>query len=68
VKLDPDRKLDVALVLRDLEHYRPRRKGWSWRRHVADQRIGPFVYRDSSQPLARSLPLPAAHSFGGADP
>ena len=68
MKLDPERKLDVALVLRDLERYRPRRKGWSWRRHVADQPLGPFVYRDSSLPLTRSLPLPAAHSFSDIDP
>jgi D-ornithine 4,5-aminomutase subunit beta len=68
VKLDPDAKLDVAEVLRDLEHYRPRRKGWSWRDLVADQRIGPFDYRETSEPLHRSIPLPAAHAFGSIDP
>ena len=31
MKLVPDEKLDLEEVLRDLEHYRPRRKGWAWR-------------------------------------
>jgi D-ornithine 4,5-aminomutase subunit beta len=68
VKLDPDEKLDVRELLRDLEHYRARRKGWSWRRPVADQRIGSFIYRDTSEALRRSLPLPSAHAFGSIDP
>jgi D-ornithine 4,5-aminomutase subunit beta len=68
MKLDPDKKLDVEEVLRDLANYRPRRKGWIWRRRVEDQVIGPFVYRDSSERLERSVPLPAAHTFGDIDP
>ena len=68
MKLSPEKKLDVREVLRDLEHYRPRRKGWSWREHVADQQIGPFVYRDTSEAPLRSLPLPSAHAFGDIDP
>jgi D-ornithine 4,5-aminomutase subunit beta len=68
MKLDPDRKLNIEEVLEGLEHYRPRRKGWTWRRPVADQTIGPFVYTNSSEPLSRSVPLPAAHSFGDIDP
>jgi D-ornithine 4,5-aminomutase subunit beta len=68
VKLDPDKKLDVAEVLRDLAGYRPRRKGWIWRRRVEDQAIGPFTYRNSAESLERSVPLPAARDFGGIDP
>ncbi len=68
MKLDPDKKLDVQEVLQDLEHYRPRRKGWSWRRKVEDQQIGPFTYKDSSKSLEQSVPLLAAHYFGGIDP
>jgi D-ornithine 4,5-aminomutase subunit beta len=68
VKLGPDRKLDIEEVLRDLADYRPRRKGWTWRRPVEDQQIGPFVYRDSAEGLERSVPLPAAHAFGDIDP
>jgi len=68
VKLDPHKKLDVEEVLRDLAGYRPRRKGWIWRHRIEDQEIGPFVYRDSSEGLKRSIPLPAAHAFGNIDP
>jgi len=68
VKLDPDRKIDIEEVLRELERYRPRRSGWSWRRPVAEQRIGPFVLHDTSQSLQNSVPLPSARHFGGIDP
>ena len=60
MKLEPTKKLDVEEVLRDLAAYRPRRRGWVWRRRVEDQAIGPFVYRDSAEGLERSVPLPAA--------
>ena len=68
MKLSPDRKLDIREILEDLDCYRPRRKGWTWRRLVEDQAIGPFVYKHTSEPLKRSVPLPAAHYFGGIDP
>jgi len=69
MKLNPDEKIDIEEVLKDLEHYRPRRKGWTWRVPVDDQAIGPFVYRNSSQNLRNSVPLPAAASyFGAIDP
>jgi len=68
VKLSPDEKLDVREVLRDLEHYRPRRKGWTWRRPVPHQPLGPFVLEESSELLAHSVPLPSAHAFGDIDP
>ena len=68
MKLSPDKKLDLREVLEDLEHYRPRRKGWRWRNRVADHVLGPFVYRDASRNLAHSVPLPAAHYFGAIDP
>jgi D-ornithine 4,5-aminomutase subunit beta len=68
MKLSPDRKLDIREVLADLEHYRPRRRGWAWRTRIADQRIGPFVYKDTAKNLDRSVPLPSAHAFGDIDP
>ena len=68
MKLSPDQKLDPREVLRDLEEYRPRRKGWTWRHKLAHQEVGPFVLEDTSEPLARSVPLPSAHSLGGIDP
>ncbi len=68
MKLSPEKKLDVAELLKDLEHYRPKRKGWQWRKQVDNQTIGPFIYKQSSENLKRSLPLPAAHYFGDIDP
>ena len=68
MKLSPHKKLDLREVLEDLEHYRPRRKGWRWRNRVADHVLGPFVYRDASRNLSQSVPLPAAHYFGAIDP
>ena len=68
MKLHADTKLDVVEVLRDLEHYRPRRKGWTWRSARAPHRAGPFTLEDVSENLAHSIPLPAAHAFDGIDP
>lgn len=68
MKLDPHSKLDITEVLQDLDRYRPRRKGWVWRKHVANQRIGPFTYRDGSEALQHSIPLPAAEYFHNIDP
>jgi D-ornithine 4,5-aminomutase subunit beta len=68
MKLLPDEPLDVREVLRDLEQYSPRRKGWTWRQRLPEHALGPFVYRDASEDLAHSVPLAAAHSFDDIDP
>ncbi|HEX9260503.1 MAG TPA: D-ornithine 4,5-aminomutase subunit OraE [Acidimicrobiales bacterium] len=68
MKLDPDLPIDIREVLDDLEHYRPRRSGWTWRQHIDSHRLGPFDYHDTSANLTRSVPLPAAHAFGDIDP
>jgi D-ornithine 4,5-aminomutase subunit beta len=68
MKLSANEKLDPCEVLRDLEHYRPKRKGWSWRRKLTNHRLGPFVYRNASEDLKKSIPLPAAQAFGDIDP
>ncbi|MEN8180577.1 MAG: D-ornithine 4,5-aminomutase subunit OraE [Pseudomonadota bacterium] len=68
MKLTPDKKLDIREVLKDLESYRPKRKGWTWRQPIADQRIGPFTYKESTAALENSVPLPAAAAFGNIDP
>ncbi|MBQ7568156.1 cobalamin-dependent protein [bacterium] len=67
-QLDPQQKIDVAAVLEDLEHYRPRRRGWTWREPQADLHMGPFVYHDCTKPLKSSVPLPPAHYFEDIDP
>ena len=49
---DPNTKLDIKEILTDLEHYHPRRKGWTWR-NVPEEGVdmGDFHYRDMSTPL-----------------
>ncbi len=66
--LDPEAKIDLDEILADLERYRPRRRGWTWRTPVEDQVLGPFSYRETSRSLRRSVPLPAAKYFGDIDP
>ena len=68
MKLTPDEKLDIEEILKDLEHYRPKRSGWTWRQRETAETYGPFIYTDASQPLKQSVPLPAAHDFGDIDP
>ncbi len=67
-KLDPEKKIDVAEILKDLDKYRPRRRGWTWRKPVPGLEMGPFKYRDCTEPLKASVPLPPAHYFGDIDP
>lgn len=66
--MNPNEKIDIREILKDLEHYRPRRMGWTWRTKVPDQKIGPFTYKETSKPLEKSIPLPAAKYFGEIDP
>lgn len=66
--LKPNEKLDVTALLEDIEHYRPRRRGWHWRERVPNQHLYEFTYRETSKPLEHSIPLPAAHYFDNIDP
>jgi D-ornithine 4,5-aminomutase subunit beta len=68
MKLSPEEKIDIRAVLDGLDRYRPRRKGWHWRRKIENHTIGPFVLKDTSDNLDRSVPLPASHDFGDIDP
>lgn len=67
-KLTPDKPIDVEEILKDLKDYRPRRRGWRWRKPVSNLHMGPFVYRDCTEPLKSSVPLPPAHYFDNIDP
>ena len=67
-KLDPNKNIDVSEILKDLENYRPRRRGWTWREPAPGLKMGPFVYQDCSKPLKDSVPLPPAHYFDDIDP
>lgn len=67
--LKPNEKLDIENILKDLDKYRPRRRGWTWRKGVGEKRqMGKFEYYDTSEPLNNSQPLPAAKYFNNIDP
>ena len=67
--LKPDEKIDVLKILKDLDEYKPRRKGWTWRKKLSKgTKIGEFIYDQVSEDLKNSQPLPAAHYFGNIDP
>ena len=67
--LRPEAKIDIEAILEDLEHYRPRRRGWVWRRPAEDDhRLGPFTYREAAEDLKAGVPLPGGHHFGDIDP
>jgi len=67
--LKPNEKLDIEYILKDLDKYRPRRRGWVWRDEVnTNHQLGKFEYYDMSKSLEKSQPLPAAKSFGNIDP
>ncbi|MFW6119312.1 MAG: D-ornithine 4,5-aminomutase subunit OraE [Petrotogales bacterium] len=69
MKLPENKKLKIDEILKDLEHYRPRRKGWNWRKPLPKgTKMGNFTYDQISEPMEKSIPLPAAHYFGNIDP
>ena len=61
-------KLDIKNILKDLDKYEPRRRGWSWRVPVKDLDMNGNIYSDASKPLKNSVPLPAAKYFDNIDP
>jgi len=65
--MKPNKKLDIRLLLQDLENYHPRRKGWVWRdKNPID--IGPFHYVQASPSLKNFIPLPSARHLNDIDP
>ncbi|MFA7075087.1 MAG: D-ornithine 4,5-aminomutase subunit OraE [Candidatus Izemoplasmatales bacterium] len=61
-------KLNILEILKDLDKYEPRRRGWTWREHVENLNMSGNVYSDASKPLKNSTPLPAAKYFDNIDP
>jgi D-ornithine 4,5-aminomutase subunit beta len=67
--LDPNKKLDIEFILEGLENYHPSRKGWTWRNSPPEGvNMGPFHFRDMSEPLKNSIGLPASKYFEHIDP
>ncbi|NLY78159.1 MAG: LuxR family transcriptional regulator [Tissierellia bacterium] len=69
MELKPNKKLDIEYILRDLDKYRPRRRGWTWRKGTGQKRrYGQFEYFETAEPLKNSQPIPAAKYFDNIDP
>ncbi|MCL2573278.1 MAG: D-ornithine 4,5-aminomutase subunit OraE [Defluviitaleaceae bacterium] len=67
-QLDPNERMNIEEILQGLESYRPRRKGWTWRKPAEGLQMGAFKYKEASQPLKAGVPLITAHNFGDIDP
>ncbi|MDN5343772.1 MULTISPECIES: D-ornithine 4,5-aminomutase subunit OraE [Oceanotoga] len=62
-------KLNIDEILKDLENYHPKRKGWTWRKKLPKgTKKYDFEYFDISEDLKNSVGLPAAHYFDDIDP
>ena len=64
----PNEKINVRDILKDIEHYQPRRQGWTWRIPAPDFEAHAYQYNDLSIPLKNSIPLPASKYFSQIDP
>jgi D-ornithine 4,5-aminomutase subunit beta len=65
--LDINKKVDVSEILKDLDKYEPKRRGWHWREEYKKP-MGEFEYKEISKPLKNSKALPSATSFANVDP
>ncbi|NEU03860.1 D-ornithine 4,5-aminomutase subunit OraE [Clostridium senegalense] len=65
--LEKDKKINVEEILKDLDKYAPKRRGWHWREEH-DEPIGEFTYKEISKPLENSRSLPSSRSFNNIDP
>lgn len=67
--LPANEKLKVEEILKDLEHYSPKRSGWTWRKRLPKgAKVDGFNYDEISEPLTNSIGLPASHYFDNMDP
>lgn len=66
--LKHNEKLDVRNILKDLDKYEPRRRGWVWRKPAPGLKMGPFEYHDCTEPLKNGVGLPPAKYFDNIDP
>jgi len=67
-KLKKNEKISVEYILKDLDKYRPKRRGWTWRTLVPGLQMGPFTYQDATEPTKNGVGLPSSKYFNGIDP
>lgn len=68
MELNREQKLNIDEILKDLDKYRPRRRGWHWREPVENLQMGPFEFHEMSKPLTNSYGLPSSKYFNNIDP
>lgn len=68
MKLKPNEKMDVKAILQDLESYRPKRRGWVWRKKLPSLKIDEYEYKECSPSLTNYTALPSARYFSNMDP
>ena len=69
MKLEPNKKLDIREILKDLDKYAPKRRGWHWRDGRGKKHtIGDFEFHQVSDSLDNYIPLPGSRGFGNIDP
>ena len=68
MKLNHNEKLDIENILKDLDKYRPKRRGWTWRNPDPSLHMGPFEYHDATTPLKNGIGVPSSKYFDGIDP
>lgn len=69
INYKPEEKMDIREILSDLESYRPKRRGWTWRKKVEKLEMGGHVYNDCSEPLKNSTGIQCALGyFDNLDP
>lgn len=68
MELKRDRKINIEEILKDLDKYRPARRGWHWREPVENLEMGPFTFKEMSEPLENSYGLPSSKYFNNIDP
>lgn len=67
--LNPNEKLDIKELLKDLDKYEPKRRGWHWREGQFEKRVvGDFEFHETSEGLKNYVPLPGSRGFGYIDP
>ncbi len=65
--IKPNEKLDIRELLKDLENYVPRKRGWVWR-DIKPQTIGEHTFIQASPGLKNFVPLPSSRNLGNIDP
>lgn len=69
MELKANEKLNIREILKDLDKWEPKRRGWHWREASENpMQIGPFTFYDMTDNLKQSQPLPAAKYFQNIDP